>query len=618
MATVQLQDFRFDGRKLVPGMPEHASLLSSTHLYWHRLTHEQANVTTSVGKVAMYVMYFALASYLLDHKITPPTALQNEVRKSYGLIPQAEMKRLKMPDMSRVGTSKTSFRDKLPELIRWNRKIRENTRIPEDERKLLTYAIRIGKAGVSESSVRNIEKLAWVLSPELGGKVTQYLHGKSDNSPGTSKKSNASGATQLQAALKAQVKALGGTGYTLNLDHAATAKAKAPVKYKEYLRLRADLRKRFETDFRQLIIGNENKPLPVDKAEKAMRDKGYELLFIPTKSMGFLGKVGLQNGKISLFTMNDKLLMGGVAPGATVKMNPAYKDGADNAYYMTVKVPGAVTKGSRIYTAEYKGRSVTSKFKKAEQLASNLPTLTRRWMEDAKSTDGFTAMAGTAAAVLYMTGARVGSNASGMASRKGVAAFGILNARAKHVKVTATNIIFTYPGKKGVAQKHTIALNKPATKVLAANIKKYLANKGPNDMLWETASPTGRKTVALSYNDFNRYIKSMGFTQGAHKLRHVRGTQLTEQLLEKVPWKPSKSANTLAKRKKEAEAYMKDKILSKVADLLGHRSATKTGGTKPAWSTSISSYVMPDIVREWFVKNDLDVPKWVPARVAAD
>lgn len=611
---MQLSDFKFDGRKFVSSIPEHARMLDYEEMFFGRVVQEQANVTSAVGKAAMYLMYYALSAYLSDNKITPPKDLLNDLRRSYGLMPLAELKRMKMPDLSRLGTSKQSLRDTLPALLRWNRSVKENTRIPENERKLLTYALRIAKPGVSKSSVDGMERLAWVLSPDLGGKVSEYRHGAA--SGGNDKKASASGVVGAHTALKAKVKALGGTGFTLDLQHAATAKAKAPGKYKEYLAARTELRKQFEIDFRKLIIGNDNKPMDVVQAEKAMRDKGYELLFIPTKSMGFLGKVGLNSGKMALFTKGDALLSGNIAPGSKVKMNPGYKDGdADAPYYMTVQAPGAVTKGNRIYTVQQRKGAIVEKFQKADQLAAKLPSLTKRWMQDVKSTDEFQRMAGTAATILYLTGARVGSNASGMSSKKGVAGFGILNMRAKMAKVTATSIILTYPGKKGVMQKHVISVSKPAVKLIAANLKKYLTGKKPDAMLWSVPSLSGKKTIDLTYADFNRYIKSMGFTQGAHKLRHVRGTSLAKQLLEAIPWKPSKAATTLAKRKKEADTYMKDKILSKVADLLGHRTTTKTGETKPAWSTSINSYVQPDIVREWYAKNQLDVPSWVPARV---
>ena len=70
------------------------------------------------------------------------------------------------------------------------------------------------------------------------------------------------------------------------------------------------------------------------------------------------------------------------------------------------------------------------------------------------------------------------------------------------------------------------------------------------------------------------------------------------------------------KRKKEAEDFMKDKVLTPVADALGHKSM-KGGTVTPLWKTSITSYVMPNIVREWFEKQQLDVPKWVPEKVSA-
>lgn len=613
---------KFDARELVAGWPEHCCVLDYQEFRLMKAIHEHANVTSGIGKLAVYLMYFSLSAYLSDNKITPPKAMMADMRKAHALVPQAELYRAGAPKGSLVySESKLFLREQLSHFLRWNRQVRENTRIPEDERKLFTLAIRVGKPDVSDSAIRSIEKVAWALSPDLGGKINAHLHGASDGSAGTEKKASAAGVASLHTALKSLIKSLGGSGLTLAADAVARVKAKSPSKHAEYSRLRSELRKKFDIDWKRVITNNGGDPIDVVEAEKEMTRLGYELLWIPTKSMGFTGKVGLHMGKVALFTQDNRMLNGSIGPGSKVTMNPLFKDKslAKEPYYMTVKAPGAVTKGTRVYTSEQKKAATVEKFQKADQVSTILPNLVKRWLTDSQEkVDLKKQMEGTAACLLYLTGARVGSNATGMASKKGVAAFGILNARVKHVKVTATNIIFTYPGKKGVAQKHTVAMTKPAQKMLGRNLRFYMENKKPDEMLWSVSSITGNKKFSLTYSDFNRYIKSMGFTQGAHKLRHVRGTQLTQQLLDEVPYKPSKTDNTLSKRQRAAETYMKEKILSRVADLLGHKSATKTGGTKPAWQTSITSYIQPNIVRQWFVDQKLDVPKWVPTKVEAE
>ena len=225
-------------------------------------------------------------------------------------------------------------------------------------------------------------------------------------------------------------------------------------------------------------------------------------------------------------------------------------------------------------------------------------------------------MKATAAVVLYWTGARVGSNATGMASKKGVEGFGILNLRIRHIKFTTTSVILEYAGKKGMHQKHILPMNDAAHKLVAKHLKQLAAGKGKEDLLFSVPAKTKGKVTPLTFGLFSKYLKSNGFTMGAHKLRHVRGTSAVKRLLEENTWKPSKTATTLAKRQREAEKWIKEKVLVKIANILGHQSKNKTTGvTTPAWQTSIKSYINPDVVRQWFVSNKLDVPNWVPNKL---
>lgn len=616
-----LDKMKYDGRVWAPQIPETARYFDYNQMRQAQLVAEVANATTAVGKLAIYWLYFAIVAQLADKKQETPAALKAEVRNAYARVPVEELVKVMKAPRSAVGamgTSKAFLRDEAKNLMAWNRRVKEMTRIPESERKLLTMALRISKEGVSDSAIKSAEKLAWVLSPDLGAKVTNYLHPNGSRGPTKdTRKGSASGVAQMLVALKAKVKDMTGiSSYTVPADGVDKVKAKSPAKYEEYNRMRRDLRNMFQLDWRKVVVANDNKPMDVDAAEKAMVSLGYEpSLFMPTRSIGYTGKLGLYQGKMALYTQNDRLINGSVAPGSKVTMNKNYAEGDDEPYYLTSKAPGAVTKGSRLYTVERKRGNTVERFNKAEKLATNLPSLLKKWQSDVRSADAFTAMQATAALVLYLTGARIGSSSSGMQSKKGVAAYGILSMRAEHVKTLAGKVIFDYQGKKGVHQKHEIKLDKPTTKIIGKNLQNYVKGKKKGDLVWTIESVRGRSKT-LTYPEFNRYIKSMGFTQGAHKLRHVRGTELVRKILDEIKWKPSRQANTFAKRKKEAETFMKDEVLTKVAHLLGHKSM-KGGKEVPLWRTSITSYVMPNIVRSWFEEQKLDVPNWVPEKVGS-
>jgi integrase len=583
---------------------------------------ELANATSSEGKLAIYLMYFALLSYLegkTKGKIDTKPVI-SALESAFSRLPIAQLRSKGCPkEILRASTKVEYLRDHLPKLREYNRSVRQDTSVPKHERDLLTLAIRAAKPDVSESTIKSLEKVAWLISADLGSKLLELVHPGSKNTnmgDNIAVSRNGDAITSVYATLKSLVKQMGGSGLTLSaeLTTAARKSDKLSKIYKEYTNVRKSAKEAFEISLKALITANAGKPVDVVTAEKLMTKKGFELLFMPTASMGFVGKVGLYNGVISLFTIGDRLIAGSVPPGSKVTMNPKYDDEQDNAYIMTVTAPNAVTKGNRIYSGKYKNTSNTEKFTKAESLSRIIPKLLGTWFRDSKDKEPKRLMHSTAALMLYLTGARVGSNSSGMSSKKGVEGFGILNLRVSHVKVTTTNIILQYPGKKGMPQKHVIPLKDNVRKQLAKNIKLMIDGKHKSDMVFSLPSVTGRTEVSINFNTFSAYLKSNGFTQGAHKMRHVRGNELTEKLIAKYAFKLPKDATTLVKKQAAADKYMKETILSKVADLLGHKSAVAGGGFKAAWRTSITSYVNPKLVTNWYAERKLDVPKWIPKK----
>lgn len=619
-ATTMLQhDMVLDLSHIVPGMPEHAALTTWREYRPLQLLMETANVTTAVGKLGVYLAYYGIYAYLKDKKIEAPRSLMDDLMSAHDRVPVREIMRLRGgKEINRFLASKSYvpglMRNHLSALRGFNREVREMVRIPEEERKLLSLAIRVCREKVSESGVKSLERMAWMISPDLGGKILQYAH--PDEKQTSKARSTNSNLTALQGSLKALVKKLGGSGYTLGGSHIMELRSRAATeaKYKEYLAVRRDIRKLFDIEYRKLIVNNNNQPMPVEKAEKAMRNAGFELLFMPTKRQGFDGMVGVHGGRLAIYTNAGVMIQGNIAPGSKVTMNRKYNSDRDDNYVMKVQAPGAITQGNRFYTINYRKGAVVQKFQKADDLSRLIPKLLKAWKNDLRSKDDSIRMHATAATMLYLTSARVGSKL-GMQSKRGVKSQGILTLHVENVRFTSSSVIITYAGKKGVQQKHTIPLANTGTKIIGRNIRELVKGKDKQDLLFTIPSITGRRDIAVTYSSFSKYLKSLGFTHGAHKLRHVRGTNLAQMLFNKYDWKPSRNATTLSKRQREAETFVKDRILNKVADLLGHRS---DGGKQLAWRTSIQSYINPNVVRDWFVKNELDVPNWVPAKVSAD
>jgi integrase len=618
--AAMLNNLTIDISKMMPdaGIPEHASLIGYSDFQALRLmsVEQAAGVTTSVGKLGMYLMYYAILAFLKDKKATPGAQLIKDLKESHSRLPVAELGKLGIKKfMLQASTDPQYLRNQLVDFREANRSIREDVRIPEAERKLFTLALRVARADVSESAVKALEKAAWIISPELGAKVLKYATGSAETK--AAKSGSSLKLKTMHAAVAAQVKQLGGSGYTLSLDKAVAAREnkKTIATYNEYLALSREIKKIFDLEFRKMIVANNNKPMDADEASKKMAALGFQISYVPDSKIGFIGKVGIHLGKLTLYTDSGSMLTSNISPGSKVTMNKNFDPEDEGAYYCAVKAPGAVGT-QRVYTDKSRKAAVKQKFQKADNLEKILPRLLQAWKRDLQSQDPVTWMKATAAVILYWTGARVGSNATGMASRKGVEGFGILNLRIRHIKITNASVILDYAGKKGMHQRHTLPMNDANHKLVGKHLKQLIAGKGKEDLIFSVPAKTKGKTIPLTFGLFSKYLKANGFTMGAHKLRHVRGTSVVKRLLSETTWKPSKTATTLAKRQREAETWMKEKVLVKIANILGHQSKNKTTGkTTPAWQTSIKSYINPDVVRQWFISNKLDVPNWVPSKL---
>jgi hypothetical protein len=113
-------------------------------------------------------------------------------------------------------------------------------------------------------------------------------------------------------------------------------------------------------------------------------------------------------------------------------------------------------------------------------------------------------------------------------------------------------------------------------------------------------------------------MTSCGMSIKVHALRHIRGTELVRNILAKSPWKQPKAGSSLIARQRSADDYIKMNVLTKVGALLGHAAKSKTGEQTTVWRTSITSYVNPVPIINWYKEQKLEVPKWVPMKVEAD
>lgn len=489
--------------------------------------------------------------------------------------------------------------------------VKEDPKYNQAEKELFVKSLGfLSKEGmVMPSGLATLEKIAWAVSPSLGEIFNDSVNKVSSVNSSTVK--------NMFTNLKELAKQLGSS--TLKLDPKISENAKkkpnlASILYAYQDQLKA-IKKTFDAVFKKETI---NGPIEAKKLEDRFKALGFDIIFFPLYSKGFRGLIGQNEGKLALYTSTGDLLFGGIHPDSKITMTKDYDPKTDNTSYLSYTAPGAVSV-TRVYTAKYRNTANEEKHQSTEANLGNTGKWIAAWQRDLKSKDLMRKVPAVVAYILYMTGARVGTSKESTSLTGKGRTHGISTLRVSHVKVTGTSIDMKYIGKKQVAQHHVLKIaDDPYLKICASVITALKKGKKPDDLLFSFVRPTSKIGAIQEVNPafFNKYMKSVGVTH-VHGMRHVRGTLLAAEILNGKPWKPSAKAKTLRQRQIEADKYIKEKVLTKVGELLGHKSA-KNGTVSVLWSTSIKSYINPKVISDWYKSKDLVVPKWVPSKLETD
>ncbi len=229
-----------------------------------------------------------------------------------------------------------------------------------------------------------------------------------------------------------------------------------------------------------------------------------------------------------------------------------------------------------------------------QSILPNLRNYAQQWRADFAFESGKTKLLGALAELTYLTAGRIGSDANSKVS-------GLSKLVAKNIIKVGDNVKITYIGKKEIEQTHTI---KPEGQVKTLLIKFLLQlkeGKKPNDYLWQLGNTT------ITYNDFKKYLKDedgldMGITP--HKFRHIRGTQMFQDMLAKYPVPKNATRPEIDKHIQE--------ILGIIGGQLGHiRTNKNTGKQESTWQTAAKSYVDHVPIQEVYKKLDKPNPTWL-------
>lgn len=577
-----------------------------------------AMALTPFGKIARYLFIVGIERYA---KQMGDNDGANDVRRytkqAFDVIDQSVLKTLYRIPRSRAASTPISVvptEEQLAYLRTWYRDvIKEDVEISVEEKDLFRRAMAFITAGKDStpSSLKSNERVAWQVSTYLGQLYNDIVRLKKDETDVVDK------ITTLTESAKRLTKQLTGSS-TLKVDAKVSERAKLDPRVAIDLTAYRGVVKKLKDHFDAIVKRDASSgPIPVSTLEKTLTNMGFEMMFFPTEKTGFRGMIGIVAGKVTLFTSFGKQLAMNIPPDAKVVMNKKYNPELDDTYYLQYTAPNAVTTTS-IYTAEYKGRANETKFEDVEANTQHVSKWVKAWKRDIASKDPMKRVPATVAYLLYMTGARVGSSTESLSKLGKERTYGISTLRVEHVKVTSASIILDYNGKKGVQQRHVLKISDdPGYKLCAKTLLELKEGKKKDALLFEFPRPASRAGTLQAVNPsfFKSYLKSIGFVGKVHALRHIRGTALVRELLATEKFNPT--GKNLAARQKAADDYIKNKILTKAGELLGHKSTSK-GVAVTAWRTSIQSYVNPRVVADWYTANKLVVPKWVPKTLEKD
>lgn len=557
--------------------------------------------------LAIYLYAVGLTEVLKDN----PKALQRAkvfVDKAWGQLDTTGLRKAgfntkllaKVSDWPTLVAHVKHFRDTI------KKSYTNNPAVSAEEVRVVSFAGMFFQHPTKPNYVKRMMVNVTSLGPAYAASFSKVIHGKMNHDTGAN----------IQEQLAALVKALTGKSGTLipSKQVAEFKLSRDPSvveKAKQYVRMRSDMRKQMLIDFATYVDQHEGKPVQVADANEFLYDRGYDEPLFPELPSTAPLFVGVDGGKATFYTADGRRLTAGIPANATnVIFMKTYNKTDGTGGYLSYRTPEAVGETpTKLYTADHKNQASTKKFGQAAKVLDNLAVYVAKWQKDLGSHDSYKFMASTAAILIYLTGMRVGSTVRSRAV-SGKQSTGAVTLKVSNVKLVGSKLSLSYIGKKGVKQNHVLTLGPETPKGFKAAITELLTGKAPSEYLFSVETDKGT-LLRLPYSRFNAYLKATGFPAGIHKIRHARGTSLMLEKMTTTKFKMPTAASTLAKKQKVAEDFIKDKVLTPVANLLGHKKASG----EALWSTSITNYCDPAPVAKWFLDQGLRVPKWVPRKL---
>ena len=408
---------------------------------------------------------------------------------------------------------------------------------------------------------------------------------------------------KMQLKLSQLTKKLGGRGDKLSLDEqkAVSQNLSKASTYKEYLATNLALNRQYKQALASLIRSNKGKSILLSEAIAKLSKYGIPPGWWPQIDAKHGFRVSIdKKGNPALLTATENQVQQFPRGDAKIIVNPNYDHQEDSNYVFKLQIPGALTE-NRIYTHRFYASQKSNANNKVMSVLPKMKNYVAKWEKsilNSKTVDD--ALPALMTYLVYQLSCRIGNENQATA---GETTYGLSTLLGKHVQVGTQTATFTYPGKKGVSQRH-IFTNKNVDPRVYAKVMIFLrklkdrAKSNKPFFAYEDG-------VRCTERDVNNYMKSSGIPITAHKLRHVRGTSLFNDLVSSKKFSiPRNERNP----QKHAETWLKENVLKKVGSLLGHKNASG----EDIGTTAAKSYIVPSVMKDWFTDKRLKPPAFIP------
>ena len=518
-----------------------------------------------------FVSFLKLFSSLISKKKTDTKEKTNLIKGSHKFLeefglPKRKFNKVVEGDEDYYKDFRKSLKKKLPSILK-------DSSIPRSQIELLNNSV-----------------MKWLRDPS-SEKARTYLSTNIDvlgDKNLSSKFVSKSSYTQpISKILNLTKKLTGKEKITLSPDEAKRAREKNPESYKQYMALRKESKEVFIDLLRDTIRKEGSDYVSTKDINELVKEHGIELSTVPT---GFKGNIGVEEGKIVLYTKGGMKING--IPAGNVSMNPDYKDGVDSFVFTSTPFNGEST--LYYYTVDHKKKADEKKFGAVESLTDKeISKLKNTWRSDIK--EGNNLNEALITELCYQTSIRIGGKGN---KTKGKNTYGLSTMLTKQLKFTDEGMLFNFVGKAGV--KHSIKVpyeNDPFTKTTASTLKKLVKGNERNDPIFK-----GARGSSIEGSKVNAYLKGIGFPGTIKYFRTLKGTQTVRDML----------SDSSVPRQQNVDKFLKG-IYEKAGKALGHKN--KDG--KTLWSTSAQHYVSPKVVTNWLHDNGLREPKWLDKIIKA-